>query len=485
MVALAGVNNRYCHYHPVETARWLCPDCQMFYCPNCIPDADSRRHRGACPRCGKNLRYLGDAAEAPPFWARIPAFFRYPLSTDPLLVIVLCTLVPLLVQRNLVGGLVTLALTAALLKYNFAVLARTAEGTFTAPPLAMAFRGGFVIVILQLLLFAIIGLSTFAAGYVGGKVLAFLVLAFCVLALPAAIMVLAMEQRLPAAINPLVLMTLITRIGWPYFVLYGHLVLLSLAAGAAQDFALRHFPDYVGHPVAGFLNSYFTVIFFNMLGYVLYQYQEALGYVADAEENPTPGPADRPSAQRREADIDMALKDGDYDRVQRLLLENLKQQPRDGAQIERLYLLLKARNDHAELYRQQQRLLPWLIKGHDGGKLADYLNRLVQTEPDLRLNDPVVAFQCAQLLYHAGEYRWVLRLLRDFHKRFPDYQDTASAYLLVARTLANGLHQWDKAEAFLRFIEKRCRQHPLQAQIGHYLAQVAHHERLEPPTRSK
>lgn len=454
----------------------------MFYCPNCMPDADSGRQRGFCPHCGKNLRYLGDAVEAPPFWARIPAFFRYPLATDPLLVIVLCTLVPLLLQRNLIGGLVTLALTAALLKYNFAVLAHTAEGKFTPPPLATAFSGSFVIVLLQLLLFVIIGAVIVLAGYVGGKFLAFLALAFCVLVLPAAIMVLAMEQNLIAAINPLTLMALVSRIGWPYFVLYGHLVLLSLAAAAAQDFALRHFADYIGHPIAGFLNSYFTMIVFNVLGYVLYQYQEALGYVADAEETVALSPAERNGEQRRDVDIDMALKDGDYDRAQKLLLDTLKRHAQDKIHLERLYLLLEARNDVAELYRQHHRFLPWLIQRNDGEKLAAFLNQLAAIEPDLKLDDPAQAYQIAQLLYHAGEYRWVLRLLRDYHKRFPDYPDLAEAYLLVARTLANGLHQWEKAEAFLRFIEKRCVRHPVHIQVGHYLKQVAQHERLEPPS---
>lgn len=66
----------------------------------------------------------------------------------------------------------------------------------------------------------------------------------------------------------------------------------------------------------------------------------------------------------------------------------------------------------------------------------------------------------------------MLQLLQDFHKRFPDYDDLAGAYLLVAQTLANGLQRFDKAAAFLRFIQQKCIAHPLHASMDHYLAQA-------------
>ncbi len=82
----------------------------------------------------------------------------------------------------------------------------------------------------------------------GGPILMMLAVAFVVLALPASIMVLAMERSVGAAVNPMNLAVLISRIGTPYFLLYGYLILLTLL-GAAQDFAVNHFP--CGWPTAG------------------------------------------------------------------------------------------------------------------------------------------------------------------------------------------------------------------------------------------
>lgn len=317
-----------------------------------MPDANAKQRRGLCPQCSKAMRYLGAATEVVPFWHRLGAFFRYPFHTDPLLVIAICTLVPALVPQNLLGMLVWLLLALALMKYTYAVINRTAEGHLKPPPLAEAFSGsGFNIVILQILVFALMGGLVTAAGMLGGPLLLMLTLAFVVLALPASIMVLAMERSVGAAINPLNLATLIARIGSPYFLLYGYLILLVLASGAAQDFALTHFSDWVSRPLAGFLNSTFTLMLFHMLGYLLFQYQEELGFAADYQDAVEPEDQHhRDRSQRFDADLDMNLKDGNYDRAQTLLLEQLKREPDNSLRIGQLYRLLAARNDIRSLH---------------------------------------------------------------------------------------------------------------------------------------
>ncbi len=96
-----------CHYHPGDPAKWHCGECQMHYCSRCMPDADTRQRRGGLcpPRCSKAMRYLGAATEVVPFWQRVGgAFFRYPpFHTDPLIVIAICTLVPVVAPAILLA----------------------------------------------------------------------------------------------------------------------------------------------------------------------------------------------------------------------------------------------------------------------------------------------------------------------------------------------------------------------------------------------
>ncbi|WP_417529927.1 hypothetical protein [Marinobacter lipolyticus] len=475
-----------CHYHPGDPAKWHCGDCQIHYCSRCMPDADSRKRHALCPHCSRVMRYLGAATEAVPFWNRLGAFFRYPFHTDPLLVIAICTLVPLVIPANIVGIIITLLLAVALLKYTYAVINHTAEGHMKPPPLAVAFTGtGFDIVILQLLVFALMGGLVGAAAMIGGPLLMMLVLAFVILALPASIMVLAMERSVGAAVNPMNLAVLISRIGTPYFLLYGYLILLTLASGAAQDFAVNHFPLWFSQPLAGFLNSTFTLILFHMLGYLLFQYQEELGFASDFQETEDETPSHKKDRSvRLDADIDMNLKDGNYDRVHAMLKEALQKDPHNILRLGQFYQLLDARNDSAELYRYHPRLLGWLAARNDGNGIARLLETLERTQPGFRLDDPELAVQCARALYNRGHFKPLLKLMQDFHKRFPESNELAPAYILVAQALANGLNQWEKATAFLNYIQKRCGNHPLHEQIATYLKQAENREPLKGPRAS-
>ena len=475
-----------CHYHPGEPAKWHCGDFQIHYCTRCMPDADTRKQHALCPHCSRAMRYLGTATEAVPFWNRIGAFFRYPFHTDPLMVIAICTLVPLVVSGNLIGLIITLVLALALLKYTYAVISHTAEGHMKPPPVAVAFTGsGFDIVILQLLVFALMGGMVAAAAMVGGPLLMFLAVAFVILALPASIMVLAMERSVMAAVNPMNLAVLISRIGTPYFLLYGYLILLTLASGAAQDFALTHFAPGVARTLAGFLNSTFTLILFHMLGYLLFQYQEELGFASDLQDDENAGEMqNRDRTHRFDADIDMNLKDGNYDRVQSMLKEALKRDSQNAFRLGQLHQLLTARNDIPELYRYHHRLLNMLAERNDGEGIAALLAAIETVEPGFRLEDPELSVRCARCLYQRGHFKPALKLLQDFHKRFPDSEELAPAYLLVAQALANGLGQWEKASAFLNFVKKRCLNHPLHEQVDVYLQQVENREPLKGPKAS-
>ena len=393
-----------CHYHPGDPAKWHCGECQIHYCTRCMPDADIRQRKALCPRCSKAMRYLGAATEVIPFWNRIGSFFRYPFHSDPLIVIAICTLVPIIAPANLIGILIWLLLALALFKYTYAVINHTAEGHLKPPSVSVAFTGsGFNIVILQLLVFILMGGLVGAAAMLGGPLLMLLALAFVVLALPASIMVLAMERSVGAAVYPMNLAVLISRIGTPYFLLYGYLILLTLASGVAQDFAHNHFPFWFSQPLSGFLNSTFTLILFNMLGYLLFQYQEELGFASDIQgETANVDMGQRDRSTRFDADLDMNLKDGNYDRVQGMLKEALKRNRDDALRIGQLYQLLVARNDTTELYQYHPRILGWLADRNDGEGIASFLAMLDKAGTGIKLDAPEPAVRRARFLFLVG-----------------------------------------------------------------------------------
>lgn len=240
-----------------------------------------------------------------------------------------------------------------------------------------------------------------------------------------------------------------------------------------------------GPALAGFLNSTFSLILFHMLGYLLFQYQEELGFASDIQnEHQETDQHHRDRSSRFDADLDMNLKDGNYDRVQSMLKEALKRDRTNPTRIGQLYQLLTARNDAEELYRYHPRIMAWLAQRNDGDGLKQLLQTLQMIEPGFQLEDPELTVQCAGVLYHRGHHKAAIRLLQDFHKRFPDSDQLAPAYLIAAQALANGLQQWEKASAFLSFIKKRCVNHPAHEHIDVWLEQAANQQPLKGPKAS-
>ncbi|MGM0571247.1 hypothetical protein [Marinobacter sp.] len=474
-----------CHYHPLEPAKWVCGECLIHYCSGCMPDADPRRQHGLCPHCGRTLRYLGAATEAEPFWQRLSAFFRYPFHRDPLMVVAFCTLVPVFLGQGILGWITYVVLALVLFKYTYAVIRHTAEGHMKPPPVNAAWSGdGFAIGIQQMVVFIAMVLLVGFAMAVLGPIPGLVVGALVVLALPASIMVLAMENSVFSALNPLNLTALITAIGWPYFLLYGFLVLMTMASGAAQDFAVSHLDPVIAQPLTGFLNSTYMLILFHMLGYLLFQYQQELGFASDYQDDDTQADPQRDRSRRIDADIDMNLKEGNYDRVAGILEESLKRDPANPNRLEQLYRLALARNDRQSLARHHSKLLRWMVALRRHREMKALLTLLRQQDPDFQVADPELAVASADLLFLQHEPKPALQLLRDFHKRFPDSDQIAPAYLLVARILANGFEQWDKAGSFLRFAAKHTSDPVLTETINHYLERVRRQEPLKAPRAS-
>ncbi|MFD2231282.1 hypothetical protein [Alkalimarinus sediminis] len=446
-----------------------------------MPDANESKQQGICPKCSTNLRYQGAANDVEPFWTRIGAFFAYPFAVDPMVLIAVCTFVPIFLGQNLFGLLGAFLLFCILTKYVYSIVEHTSEGHMTPPTFASAFTGdGMGIIFQQIGVFILMGLIIVGAGHLGGPVLAVIVSGFLLLSFPASVIILALEKNIADAVNPLRQLALMGAIGWPYMVLYAHLVLLFFALSAVQDFVNQHFPLIIANPISGFLFSYFMVIIFHLLGYILFQYQDKLGYAADVQDDePAPASIAPNRSLRVDADIDINLKEGRYDAVLGILEEQLKKNPNNIIRREQLFKLLWASHNLEKLSRYAQPILRLFVSNNTPDKSALLLKSLLKHNPDFQLQDPELIFQLTQQLYHQGEYRLILVIVKDMHKRFDDFDRLPDTYLVVVKTLANGLQQWDKAAKYLMFVKQKFADHPSQSKLPDYLADVAAHRRLE------
>lgn len=212
-----------CQFVPGAPALWACAECDTHYGEQCIPAGHSpywKRNEPACIRCHKPLTYLGNATDAKPFWQQLPHFFTYPLQSQTLVVLALLTLLNTFINGGFIGLIANLFSLAVLIKYGLAIITERGQGKLIAPTLSQVLTSDSEHLFLrQMVLMLAMGGITLLANRINSG-LGLLTMGFITLALPASIIVLAVNKSVRAALNPVVLSSLMITIGWPYLLLW-------------------------------------------------------------------------------------------------------------------------------------------------------------------------------------------------------------------------------------------------------------------------
>ncbi|WP_246840996.1 B-box zinc finger protein [Hahella sp. CCB-MM4] len=472
----------YCQYHPLEPSEWYCKNCQVHFCEHCVAMPPGS-YNAQCPVCHQNLGHSGSTAKVPPFWQCLSDFFAYPISRDPIVLIAICTLLPAIFNQGFLALIILIVLVCAQTKYMYLVIEQSARGDLKPPTLKEAFMGGgLMLVIQQTLIFIIFGGLVFAANMWLGSGIAMLLLILILIGLPASIMLLATEHEITQALDPSRILGVVGAIGWPYFVMCGYLILLMLGLGAVQEFVVTRFNPSLAYTITGFTSSYFMLVIFCMMGYVLYQYQPRLGGAIHSSQHEVHKPD---LAQKNEKqsliEIDIALKDGRYDLAIESLTNLFSRKPYDKVTLDRLFKLLMLTGRWDVLDKKSLPVLKLLVETGRIREIRQMLRGLYSKREKFEVRDPEAAYHIAQSLYHAGDYRLLLRVLQGYGQRFKDAPHQAEVIMLSARALANGLHNGPKAKQYLMYLAKNFSQDDLAAQVPELLEHLKKDGRLPDP----
>ncbi|MBL8484389.1 MAG: hypothetical protein JNJ60_19485, partial [Rhodocyclaceae bacterium] len=248
----------------------------------------------------------------PPFWARFPKFFLFPLQSEPLIYMglltaleVVCVFVAVFAAgigiaavgddpRHLLRGGVTftlllmLAIIAvpwlAFFRYAYKVLEQTARGRLTlaqyqqfstAEAASRPYK--------QLAVFLLFGLFEGLALQNFGEIAFLVAHGLVLLGLPATVMIIAIDNSVWRAVNPFATLSIMSSLGWAYFALWGCLLLLSVANAGVVFFVVAKLPPLPAFVAANLVSMYFTLVGFNLLGYTLYQFHQQLGLDVDVD----------------------------------------------------------------------------------------------------------------------------------------------------------------------------------------------------------
>ncbi|WP_299582377.1 hypothetical protein [uncultured Microbulbifer sp.] len=452
-----------CHYHASADASWQCQPCQRKYCSECIPGSRAN-YQGLgpeCPLCRNPVEYIGASNGAKPFWQMGLFYFLYALKPGPLVIMALAAGASLLISGlGLLAIVALVGIVALVSRYNLLVIERLASGQLEAPGISDALDGNsaplFLKVIAMTLIAGFVGYKLFALGMGVVQVYAFVLL----LLAPAAMIVLALEHSLRAAINPLKLLQFTLIIGWPYWLLWLTTTAVSAAPNLFMAIAAEKLPPWPLGPVIAATTTYFYIVTSAMMGYICLSRQQKLGIQADPDDDNLFMEEEAFSRARALADAQILMRESDFQAARQALVDGLRRNPNDEALNERYYRLLLATQDKKALRELGPHLLDKFVQLNRPHKAAELY---LATEPVPPITKPEVRHALAQILYQQHKYQPAAQLLNNLHKE--NYPQLDAAYLLLAQVYIDGLNREDLARKLLQFVRQKFPDSPLRSQV--------------------
>lgn len=407
-----------CDFHPLNPARWQCHQCHSFYCTTCMPE-----HGPRCPDCANTLRNLGSSNEIEPFWDRISTFFKYPLTGQSLLLVLLTTVVFSQSQESLSSLLIIMLLTTLYTLYSFSVLKHMAKGELTPPRILSAFDGNVKILMKSIIWMAgliFIGASGFLVGtWLGGFTAVMVLFLF-----PASAIIYVHESSVVDAINPLRLMDFFLKTKTGYLILFVHLVLILMVVSAIENWVgSKDLPAAAYMAVTGFFSAYSAIILYALCGYFLLQYQRELGLLAiiDHQEETPSEPLHK---------VKLFLKKGDYEQALNKLDALIKANTSQEFEYYRWDLLLQLKR-YETLEPKADAVLRRYLSVRPFNEIKPFVVYLLNSG-GLKITELTVRIQLANTLNKQHLNKWAYILLKDTHKQFPNDPNLVKAMILLA-----------------------------------------------------
>ena len=478
------MDKSYCKYHLQTPARLYCPSCGIRFCTQCVK---LNIDKNPCPICKEDMESMGISNTITPFWERLLRFFSYP--TTSIEIMIFLTVLAVLSLGAMVSSKLFILITFITLKYGYVILEHTAEGKLSPPTISASALGkGNNLPLQQVFVFV---LMFFIAGwaFAVGTVVGIIALLFILLSVPASVIVMALDKNILKAMNPLTLMGIISRVGGPYFILYGFLLLLFAGAGVAKGLLAPILPMGLFIIMGTFVSGYFTLIMFNMMGYIVYQYHEELGFdgVYEFEESEETG---NDKMVPFLSEINILIAEGMIDDAKKRLKWTLEESHLEVLDYHQRYhelLLLskdkKALGEHSEPYIKA--LIYSTQPDKTIGKAVEVYADCVKFNPDFSLSQGNDTYELAEAANRKRKYDLALRMVNKFAQRYPnDLNDFPNAfgkqqtkknptipkaYFLAAKILFERKHQEAQATKILTSLLRQFPTHPLISEIKEYL----------------
>ncbi|MGH8085879.1 MAG: hypothetical protein ACREPV_11465 [Lysobacter sp.] len=403
---------------------------------------------------------MPSAATPVPFWQRLRAITLYPVRGAAFYSLLALTLASLLGLIPVIGWIVSILVWVGAYKYAFEILRATADGRMEAPEVVLGADDGVVIRLIgmQLIFIAVIVL----AMVFGGPIIGLATIALIAFLQPGCVMSLAIDGSLSHALNPLTPLGLVERIGWPYLAVFGLLFVIQASMFTAAVWLAGVMPPVLADLAVTAVAFWALFAAFHLMGYLVYQYHEVLGYVPSGADA-LPG--------RHTPDADLLAEAEGYVRDGQLgtALELLRGETRSravGLDTHDLYhRLLRQDGNAAALSEHAREYLNLLLLEKQDRRALGLLRESLDADPDFV---PMQVEHTEQLIERArlaGQSQLVLDSLSALLRAHPRHLSAPRWGLDAALLMLERGDRDDDARALLAQARERCEDDGLRDKI--------------------
>lgn len=382
-----------CKFNPLKPAKFHCSKCNADFCDEYSEEVFIRRGEEPsyrCFICDSAMNKLANTTQIEPFWRRIADIYKYPFSSgSAIAVIVVTSLLTMLLKHSV---LLLLAPSVMIILYSFACLRETARGELIAPGFEKCIDGSTkTIFFVYAVLFIAIFIAVMIASILGQSI-ALLFGLFCLAALPASILLIAIDEQLLPALNPFRLIGIISKTGSSYFVMILFvIIMMSSVALISHSFGDLAFTS-IGLFLQTAISNYYSIVMFHIMGYLVFQNHEQLGFKINQSKNNARA---RSSEQSQNSKIELLIKAGRY----KAAFDECEQQIRRSNtewQRARHFKLACIACPPKKLAEQLSSYIKFLNKHDRQDQVADAFMLAIKSEPELQITDPKLSLDIAE-----------------------------------------------------------------------------------------
>ncbi|MGH1428328.1 MAG: hypothetical protein ACRBEE_10350 [Arenicella sp.] len=435
----------HCKYHPLVPAQRYCDYCAADLCPQCSLEPSSYRQNSEyrCFVCNSALERLNPEDLIDPFWRRMPEIHRYPFNVSGIAAIIFTSLAMLMTV--VLGPLFILFSMVVLLMYCFSCLSETTIGNLEPPSFLEVMNGGAGLIL------GLIGIYLVAATVIGfafgafGVGLGILITILFVIAIPAILMVLAIERSMISALNVGRIIQIITACGSSYLLMLLFIMVLSGSMNFVSSLIVTENPllfIFLGTVVS----SYYTIIIFHVMGYMVYQNSYELDFYVQEKDDDVV--KTRPDDKLAEMEVELLLKDGQYQQATEKYFQLLKVDTSNNLRWKKYFNLVTETKNVSAIKQFADRYFEKLLSNDDRPSLAQSYKTFKGIVKDFEPKNAEMKLSIAEALLLSREYKMVTTLLVTINSDTDDKSLVKRGFELIAKAYEAIPEQSHKSKRF-------------------------------------